>query len=318
MSMSADNDLIDLVQDTNNSLDDVGDALSGNFDEEKLDAILSGETHSELGDVELSDDNDIKLNVPAGKALPKDLPVDTEVTVTASLDTKDGRSALRAKIAADALKTSPVLHDAHPKGGFTTDLDVKPTGDLAKVEDLAEQQKAMLDLAKAPPKVRKEAETIHRLVSEGKLDPKDLDSLVAEGLDKDAVAYYKKYFSQVDGGSEFASELIKEHAKAQAEANMEAYKVKMARAYELAYDMVSRGLCDSSRNSVSAQVDEIMKFNDDSFDSLKRVVARHEIKKEATGKLPQVGLDTTSTQSESNLYEQLSAALSTKPGRGSF
>lgn len=46
------------------------------------------------------------------------------------------------------------------------------------------------------------------------------------------------------------------------------------------------------RSQVSAQVDEIMKFNDESFESLKKVVARHSpttLRKQAS-RLPQVGL----------------------------
>ena len=84
----------------------------------------------------------------------------------------------------------------------------------------------MMEVAKAPPKVRKEAEAINNLVVTGKLDPKDLDALVAEGLDKEAVAYWKKYYGQTDGGSEFASELVKEHAKAQLEEKLKVSKSK--------------------------------------------------------------------------------------------
>ena len=123
----------------------------------------------------------------------------------------------------------------------------------------------MLEVAKAPPKVRKEAEAIQKLVSEGKLNPKDVDALVAEGLDKDAVAYWKKYFGEVDGGGEFASELVKEHVKASMEEELNKFSVKLARSYELAYDMADRGMCNHDRAAISAQVDEIMKFNDESL-----------------------------------------------------
>jgi hypothetical protein len=173
----------------------------------------------------------------------------------------------------------------------------------------------MMDLAKAPPKVRKEAEAIHKLISEGSLNPADLDALVAEGLDKDAVAYYKKYWAQADGGSEFASELVKEHVKSQLETELNGYRVKLARAYELAYDMVDRGLCSSDRIHVTAQVDEIMKFNDESFESLKRVVARHEpVLRKSAGRLPQVGVIgsgeiNTTTASADDDWSQLSAAF---------
>mgnify|MGYP000184199833 CR=1 FL=1 len=318
-------DLMAMISDTNSDLDAVKSLMAD--DEGLLDN--GDETEGLLAD----DDNDIK----AGDLKPEtELP---EFMNQASYDSRSGRAALRAKLAADALgkqddgesqdmshaKFSDMLGEADKLADGQTDLDVKPSDNLGKVETLPEVNKAMMDLAKAPPKVRKEAEAIYRLVSEGKLDPADLDALVSEGLDKDAVSYYKKYFAQTEGGSEFASELVKEHVKAQLEAELNKYRVKLARSYELAYDMVDRGLCGGDRGAVSNQVDEIMQFNDESFDSLKRVVARHPVtnlRKEG-GRMPQVGvigsgdLNTTSSQSEGDMLGQLTAAFS-KTSKRSF
>lgn len=281
-----------------------------------IDPELEGILNEDSTELESLDVNDATMTQEELSKLPAGTKLEDLEIKQASVDTLAGRSALRAKLAADTLKTSPHLHEAHPKGSFTTDLDVKPTGNLAEVEDLEDEHDAVMNLAKAPPKVRKEAEAIHTLISEGKLDPNDLDALISEGLDKDAVAYYKKYWGQVDGGSEFASELVKEHVKAEMEVELNTYRVKIARAYELAYDMVDRGLCHNDRNAVSAQVDEIMKFNDDSFDSLKRVVAKHEptLRKEA-GHMPQVGMigsgeNNSSGHSEDTLVAQLESVLS--------
>jgi intein/homing endonuclease len=265
------------------------------------------------------DDNDtLDLSKEQAEEMLKRNP-QLPVKVTASFDSKQGRAILRAKLAAEALKMSPVLQEAHPKGGFTTQLDVKPSDDLAKVEDLEEAHDAMMDLAKAPPTVRKEAEAIHRLIKEGKLDPADLDALIAEGLDKDAVAYYKKYYAQTSGGSEFASELVKEHIKAEMEEELNNYKVKLGRAYELAYDMVERDLCRRERSAISEQVDEIMKYNDESFESLKRVVAKHTPNMRKEGYFPQVGVigSETEVSNDDNLVAQISAALS-KTSKGMF
>jgi hypothetical protein len=71
------------------------------------------------------------------------------------LATKEGRAAYRAKLAEKGLVFSDMVGKAHPKGGFTTQLDVKPSGDLAKVETVEEQHKAMMDIALATPKVKK-------------------------------------------------------------------------------------------------------------------------------------------------------------------
>lgn len=304
-------DLMALINDTNTDLTDVK-GLMGD-DEGGLDPTTEALADDLEANVEIKPDELDQLG---------ELPPGSTVNVTASFDSREGRAAMRAKLAADTLKTSPHLNEAHPGGGTTVDFDVKPSGDGAHVEDLEETHKAMLDLANAPPKVRKEAEAIHRLVSEGKLDPSDLDALVAEGLDKDAVAYWKKFYSQVDGGSEFASELVKEHVKAELETELNTYKVKLARSYELAYDMADRGLCHHERSAISDQVEEIMKFNDESFESLKRVVARHApvMRKEA-GRMPQVGFlgdGEINTAAPADEYAQLSAMFSKSTKRGSF
>jgi hypothetical protein len=317
----SDDDLMNLVQETNADLDAVKDLMS---DEHSVDADPALDLDAALP---TDDANEVNVDIKDPKALDM-LPKGTAV-VTASYDSKEGRAALRAKLAADALgkeddgeiqdmskaKFSDMLQEADRLADGQTQLDTKPSDSLGKVETLPEINKQMMDVAKAPPKVRKEAEAIYKLVSEGKLDPKDLDALVAEGLDKDAVAYYKKYFGEVDGGGEFATELVKEHVKAQLEAELGKYRVKLARSYELAYDMVERGLCHSDRAAVSSQVDEIMKFNDDSFESLKRVVAKHApvLRKEA-GRLPLVGMLGSgevngAAPTESDDWNQLSAAF---------
>lgn len=275
----------------------------------------SDSSYSSDSSMHADDDNDVTYEAPKDKV--PEVAQNAKDGDVIRVATKQDRAALRAKLAADMMETHPILDDAHPQGGFTTELQVKPEGDLAKVEDLKEVQKAMMEVAtQASPKVRKEAAVIHRLVSEGKLDPADIDSLVAEGLDAETAKYYREYYGQVDGGKEFANALLKEAAAAKAEEDKEVYRVKIARAYELAHEMVDRGLCLNDRDAISAQVEEIMKFNDDSFDSLKRVVARHQpiMSKQASVNVPQVGVigsgDVYSQASSEDLYSQLSVAFS--------
>ncbi|CAB4197101.1 hypothetical protein UFOVP1290_621 [uncultured Caudovirales phage] len=276
-------------------------------------------------DAELADDNDLQFE--AGEMIPPGL-AGKQLALKASFNSKAGRSALRAKLAANALgkedngelqdmskaKFSDMLDAADSLADGQTDLDVKPSDNLGLVETLPEVNRRMMELAKAPPKVRKEAEAIHRLVSEGKLNPTDLDALVAEGLDKDAVSYYKKYFGQVDGGGEFASELVKEHVKAELEKELNTFKIKMARAYELTYDMVDRGLVAHDRQVIASHVDELMSFNEANFETLKKVIARHSpvMHKEA-GRMPQVGMigsgEMNGSASADDDWSQLSAAF---------
>jgi hypothetical protein len=348
-SHSADGgDLMGLISDTNADLDAVSEMM-GDDGLGGLEGLLEDhpEEHEHEGLEGLgADDNDgIQVSTPAQAGEVAKLAPDANIMVgkVASYDSRQGRAVLRAKLAADALgkeetgeiqsaekiQFSDMLDKSDGLADGQTHLDTKPssnTGEakfpLGLVETPEESLKAMLEVARMPPKVRKEAEAIQRLVSEGKLDPKDVDALVAEGLDKDAVAYWKKFYGEVDGGSEFASELVKEHVKADMEEELNKFRVKLARSFETAYDMADRGMCRSDRSSISAQVDELMKFSDDNFESLKRVIARHEptLRKEA-GRIPQVGLrgdsevtSQTTSLVEEDAYAQLSSMFGTKKG----
>lgn len=262
-----------------------------------------------VDDVEV-DSNDLQVEV-SGKTV--DVPDSTkEVKVDngkVSLNSKEDRALIRTKLAAD-LKMNPMPDTAHPKGGVSTKLDVKPSGDLSKVEDLGEVHDRMLDVANAPVKVRKDAEQIRDLVATGKIAAEDVDLLVAHGVDKDAVSYYKKYFASVDGGSEFATELVKEHSKAEVEAEMSAYKIKVNQAYSLVNAMVARGLCAADQSSVTAQVEEVLRCNDEGYKSLQRVVNSHPIK--TASRMPQVGVfgsEDVSASAPSDLATELTRAF---------
>src|SRR5208283_1277966 len=319
-----------------NNLDPDGDFLGEEVhlpEEEGLEGLHEpGHDDKELsdllGELSLADDQ-FAATVPVDEDKLK------QMLKPASYSSREGRAYLRAKLAADAtgkeedgeiesaekLKWSDMLEAADKHTDGQTQLDTKPSDSLGLVETLPEVNKRMLEVARMQPKVRKEAEAIQKMVAEGKLDPRDVDELVAQGLDKDAVSYWKKYFGEVDGGSEFASELVKEHVKASMESDLNTFRIKMARAYELAYEMVDRGLCPSDRAAISNQVDSIMKFNEEGFDSLKRVVARHEpsLRKEA-GRIPQVGLrgdgdgNSVNALVEEDAYAQLSKQFGTKKG----
>lgn len=233
--------------------------------------------------------------------------------------TKEGRAEMRAKLAQKGLKFSDILDKAHPQGGFTTKLDTKPEGDLAKVEDLEEKHNKMLEIAnKAPTKVREAAATIQKLVVAGKINPeKDFDGLVAQGLDSAAVSYWKKFYGEAkDGGSQFAAELVKDHETKKKAEEMETYRVKVARAYDVAHDMASRGMIASNREAVTEQVKEMTAWSDAHFDSMKRVIDRTPVTKTASA-LPAVGYETDYTgvetvivpakNSGANEYDQIFA-----------
>lgn len=210
------------------------------------------------------------------------------------MTTKQGRAAFRdhmTALAQTGVKYNKILDEAHPKGGFTTQLDTKPSGDLAKVETLEEAHDKDLAVALAPPKVKKAALEIQKHVLAGEIDPsKDFPGLVAQGLDPAAVTYWKSLYSQGDPQSkEFASDLTRQVVERKMAQELEARTVKIARAYELAYEMVDRGMISRDREAVSGQVKEILAFNDDGFKSFSNWVQRQAVVKTASS-LPHVGM----------------------------
>lgn len=282
------------------------------------------------------DINDTLVDIPAGTQIPSTAQAVTPVPGAApkmafDLTTKAGRAAYRVKLAKDAtgkeetgevqsaekVQFSDMLDQADRLANGQTKLDVKPSGDLGKVETLPEVNKRMLEVARMPPKVKKEAERLNQLITQGSVSEKDLDGLVAQGLDPEVVKYWRQFYGEMGSeGSAFAKQLTTETMKAkQAEENA-AYRVKIARAYELVNDMCKRGLCAEDRSAVKAQVDEVMNWNDAAFESMKRVVAKHEPKmSKQASQMPYVGImndSETVAKPAMDLQSELDQAFSTK------
>ncbi len=262
----------------------------------------AGDTHAdpkrvtEFGSYQMADDGDenaAMLDLES-KELKLESPDELKELVASDLTTKEGRAQMRTKIAQKGLQFSEMLQKAHPSGGATTDLDNNPSlKDGAKVEDLKEIHDAHMDVATAPVKVRKQAEEIQRLVVAGAIDPtNDFPGLVAQGLDADVVKYWKQMWGEAKDpkSTQFASDLVKEHQKKKADEEMETYRVKLARSYELANEMADAGLCGGGRESITEQVNSLMKFEDEAFNSMKRMAERQiSLKKSASA--PQALLD---------------------------
>lgn len=81
------------------------------------------------------------------------------------------------------------------------------------------------------------------------------DGLLNANSLKDALKTLKKYAEELESSDDMPP--------------------KLAKARELAQQMVDRGLLDSSTVAFQAQVDEILKFSDDALSSLERVILRH-------------------------------------------
>lgn len=241
--------------------------------------------NKDVGDLKVSPDGGMEgTPEEVGKAMKE------KEASNFNLKTKEGRAAYRTKLAEKGLTFSDMLTKAHGKGGFTTQLDVKPTGDLAKVETLEETHKAMMDVANAPPKVRKQAEEIQKYVAAGQINPAtDFEGLIAQGLDADAVKYWKAYWGQSkDGGSDFGSKLVQDYSNKKVAEEKESYKVKVLRAFSLANEMAEKEMIGKDASSINTQVNEMLAWNDESFESLKKIVSRSVVKKASA--LPQVGM----------------------------
>lgn len=312
-----------MMEDENMHHDDMDDL--GDLDLDSLSDELP-EEHEHMTD----DMNDTMVELPAGAPVPSGAKAVSEKKAEFDLTTKEGRSAYRAKLAADAtgkednvepqdaskIQYSDMLDHSDKLADGQTHLDTKPSDALGLVETPEEQHKKDLEVAKAEPKLREAAERLNQLVVSGKVKENEFDGLISQGLDPDVVKYWKQYYGQAGKeGSEFGKLLTTETFKAKAAEEINTYKIKIARAYELANDMVRRGIISDDRVSINAQVEEVMKWNDDAFESMKRVIAKQKplaFKKEAS--LPQVGLigsgDVYTKNTELDLQSELDKAFS--------
>jgi hypothetical protein len=261
-----------------------------------------------------ADDNDVKLEV--------------EVPDNA-LKVKAERAEMRAKLAQKGEKFGDILQKAHPQGKATTKMDVKPTGDLGVVENAHEVHDKMMDVATTAPRhVREAAAEINRLVVAGKINPteEEFANLVRVGLDSDAVKYWKQYYGQAKDSeaTSFAADLVRETAKKKADQEIETHRVKLARAFELANTMASKGIITGTREAINQQVNDLMKYNDESFNSVASMVDRLPTVK--TASMPVVGqadsmisqqviVPETKVSDSNDLVKELAAAFSGVKGR---
>lgn len=233
-------------------------------------------------DVKTSPDVDLVLNVEEDVSV-KDLTAD------ASLDKKLAmRKAHRQALIAQAGEYDDV-YEAARKGGGPTLEGIKDAKDGAKVETLDETHKAMVDIATkdaSGPKVREAAAALDKAIKTGSLKANQLDRLVAAGaVDPAAVAYWKQYFGQVDGGKEFADGLVKEFAKSASD-NSEEKIVRYKRAFMLGQDAQERKMIGPTKAHLNEFVENMVNVPDNQFDAYKRIVAQ--TKAPQKGALPQV------------------------------
>jgi len=91
--------------------------------------------------------------------------------------------------------------------------------------------------------------------------------------------------------AEIKAELEADLKSKKAEEDKTKFRVKLRRAYDLGLQMQEKGMVPRTKEALDAQVDEIMKFDDQAFESYKRVVANTQAVKTASVKnVPQPGV----------------------------
>ena len=234
------------------------------------------------------DGNDAMVEVP-DETKTSDLPAGaTLASNKPDLTTKEGRAMYRMKLAQNGLTWSDMPNQAHSGSVQPEGLDTKPTAPFSKFHVLKDTHDAMMNLANLAPTVRKAVQDINSLVSSGELDPSEVDELAKYGVDSEAIKYWKQYWAEAKDSEskDFAAKLVQQQAKQKAAENLEASAARIKRAYELAYNMRDKGMIETTQ--IDSQVSEIMKWNDDGFNSIKNIVGNQPVVKKAS--IPNVGL----------------------------
>ena len=282
-------ELQSLASDIDNVLDKEEEKEDKNESSDGLQSLLD-----ELdGGVEEDEGNAIEIKDVDASFTPKGETEGVPMKGQINIGSKEDRANARVKLAQKGLLGfNELSNQAHPGGSVSAvdaaNLDVKPTAPFAAFHVPKDIKDEMLEVANMPPRVRKQAEMIQQLVSQGRVQTSDVDDLGAYGVDSDAIKYWKQMFGQGDSASkEFGNKLVSEHASSKTAEEMQAYKGRVKRSYELATQMLSKGLISEAQ--MESQVTDIMKWNDDAFTSFKSILAKQEpMNKQAS--VPFVGM----------------------------
>jgi len=193
---------------------------------------------SALGKLNLSKEQYRKLTDLSNLSdKPASQPLQRTKNEIALFATPEGRTELRAKLASDD-------QNYH--------VDDQPT--KFSMKEAMDDYKAFTDGDSNPIEELKEFTS--------KYDVSSLKGVLTPSSLKEAVQTLSK----------FAQKQIKEEEGFTRPQDTLEYK--MERAKKLCDMMIKRGICDSSKKAVDAQIDEIMLFSSDALDSLERVVKR--------------------------------------------
>jgi len=274
---------------------------------------LDAQEHDEDGgeddaaDGRCGDKNSAAMKLELGPDALKGAKVTTAAQLAARYDlqTKEGRAAFRSKCAQTGIKWAPILDAAHPDGSAELEFKFPHSTMKGVMNDIRETHKRMMDVVETEPKYDRDsahdeggdrntvyaasdARDIHKMVSEGRLDASEVDGLAAFGVDQEAINYYKNYWAEAGDSeaTEFAKQLVENYTSDKTAQDNQATEARLKRAYDLAYEMRDKSIID--KEQIPNQVKEILSWNDEGYESVKKIVA-----KQSTGQtknaMPQVG-----------------------------
>jgi len=188
---------------------------------------------------------------------------------------------------------------AHPQGGYSLEgLDTSPSDEGHKIERIDEIKAKIMKAVESLPPVREAVERVGDLLKSGALIEADLGDeakLKALAVDPEAAKYWSQYFGEGDQASkQFGQELTKEFVQKKASADADTYRIKLARAYDVALEMQDKGMIDG-QNDLHTQVHELMEFDDKAFEAFKKSIDRFpgtggSVRTASAGKAIEVGV----------------------------
>ncbi len=255
---------------------------------QKVDEVVEGEGGGEAPfEVTKTEETSIGNDVPLeGGEEVSTAPEDGELTASQIKNFLNKRADLMKKAKEEEQKYGVVpqgapkdgqgeIDSAHPQGGFETGnlsvgLPVENKG--SRVETVSEQQKHDVGVANKMPT----GELNNSMAIASLSDPrakKLAELLKSAEVDSATKEYWAKLlYGQGDQASkEFGQDLTKDY-ETKVKAGIEEKAGRIKRAFELAEEAATKGMCEATASAKSALAEKITKFDDNAFIAYKEAV----------------------------------------------
>jgi hypothetical protein len=229
------------------------------------------------------DDLEEELELPGEEAMDMDYAMDYAMDYPT---TAEARKSWRDQIVAEAKgkggKWDDIYTEQRSGGGHTLEglgISVADNGDKVETED--EIHAVMEDIATKPlGKIKEAAEKLDKWIKSGGININKLDMLIAEGaVDSEVVKYWKQYYGEVDGGREWAAQLVSDFDKGSKKTasleDIEAHEVRIRRSYSVAQEAQKKGIIGSTPADLERYVDSMKNLPDPVFNHFKNHVASY-------------------------------------------